>query len=305
MTTSLAVDPSTLASLHPSMGLELRYKTYKNAQRTWGSHLLSLKQVSRVPESSRKYQQGDPINLIDWKAFARTDQLLVREVRDEASAKIAIVLDLSESTLWPTKENTMTPKGVPQKAEIITRIGIHLAFIFLSVGDFVDIWLIESENRNTPHYKYTPRSGPDLLGVFEELLTKPNEIPTAFEVSEGFSRTRDAGFWVGDGLGQGDFAYFQSNMKKSFFVHVLSSLETNVDWMDNDANYFDSSTELKEYRGTELTKEMQYKNQIDNWLAKTKERTEKLGSYYLNVTDSTSIGQYAGFLEAITKYKGA
>jgi len=79
-------DPSTLSSLHPSETREVHHKAYKNSIRMHGSHLMALSKPARAPEACRKYVHGDPVNLIDWKAFARTDQLMVREIRDEASA---------------------------------------------------------------------------------------------------------------------------------------------------------------------------------------------------------------------------
>ena len=90
MSNSAGQDPSTLSSLHPTMGMEQHYSSYKNAPRVWGSHYLALKQPHRMPESTRKYVPGDPVRLIDWKAFARTDQLLIREIRDEASARVLL-----------------------------------------------------------------------------------------------------------------------------------------------------------------------------------------------------------------------
>ena len=96
-------DPSTLAALHPSQPMDVHFRRFKNAQRIHGSHLMNLRAPSRTPESTRLYAPGDPINLIDWKAFARTDQLILREVRDEASARVAVCVDLTETMRWPVE----------------------------------------------------------------------------------------------------------------------------------------------------------------------------------------------------------
>ena len=69
--------------------------------RPTGSLRLSILSPSRQPEDSRPYIPGDPIDKIDWQAFARTDQLLVRQVRENAPGRVAIHLACGKSSFWP------------------------------------------------------------------------------------------------------------------------------------------------------------------------------------------------------------
>lgn len=46
---------------------------------------------------SRPYQVGDDVRHIDWRAFARSDQLMVRVWRDEVLARVEVLLDASRS----------------------------------------------------------------------------------------------------------------------------------------------------------------------------------------------------------------
>lgn len=45
----------------------------------------------------RAYSAGDDVRHLDWRAFARTDQLLVRQWREEVLARVEILLDASRS----------------------------------------------------------------------------------------------------------------------------------------------------------------------------------------------------------------
>ncbi len=46
---------------------------------------------------SRGYQVGDDVRRIDWRAFARSDQLVVRVWREEVLARVEVLLDTSRS----------------------------------------------------------------------------------------------------------------------------------------------------------------------------------------------------------------
>ncbi len=48
-------------------------------------------------EDRREYLAGDDLRHVDWRAFARTDQLLVRQYREEVSPRLEVVLDASAS----------------------------------------------------------------------------------------------------------------------------------------------------------------------------------------------------------------
>ncbi len=48
-------------------------------------------------QDRRAYQAGDDVRHVDWRALARTDQLLVRQYREEILPRVEIVLDPSRS----------------------------------------------------------------------------------------------------------------------------------------------------------------------------------------------------------------
>lgn len=52
------------------------------------------------------FNQGDSVKNIDWKLFARTDKLFLKEYEEETNLKCTIALDLSSSMEFPESNNT-------------------------------------------------------------------------------------------------------------------------------------------------------------------------------------------------------
>jgi uncharacterized protein (DUF58 family) len=48
-------------------------------------------------QDRRTYAAGDDVRHLDWRAYARTDQLLVRQYREEVLPRVEILLDVSRS----------------------------------------------------------------------------------------------------------------------------------------------------------------------------------------------------------------
>lgn len=51
-------------------------------------------------EGFRKYESGDDASLIDWKASIRTNELLIKEFREERGLTVYFLLDVSNSMLF-------------------------------------------------------------------------------------------------------------------------------------------------------------------------------------------------------------
>ena len=56
----------------------------------------------------RPYQPGDELRTIDWRAFARTDRLLIRRFHDDRQLPVALIVDHSASMAYgePSKHHT-------------------------------------------------------------------------------------------------------------------------------------------------------------------------------------------------------
>lgn len=299
--TSSPTDSSTLAALHPAQSLEFHIRAIKTSLRLQGSYNLALRRPSKSPESSRSYVAGDPVNMIDWKAYARNDQILVRERRDEASASVRICLDISDTMQWPTASiKPATLAGLPTKMEVAIRIAFHLAHIHLRLGDAVDLWLLIDGMQKEPDLRLHPRSASEVLGLYEFLQGSEFSLAVLtprFQSSELGRNRADICYWVGDGLGNGDYGTFLDLGRRRHLIHTLSSLETDISWVRGDICYFDEALGGKEYLGQVLSQNENYLVGLREWMGRLSKRLNEGSGGYLLATDKTSIAGYLEFLK--------
>lgn len=290
-------DPSTLATLRPAESREVHYKSYRTSPRLSGSHFMTLRRVSRVPEAGREYVPGDPPHLIDWKAYARTDQLIVREVRDEAAARVLIGLDLSETMQWPTPAEPL--RELPAtKAEIALRIAYNVAHLHLRMGDLVEIWVIADGKAKEPDLRFAPRSPADLVSSFARIESAKFARDAAlydFEARDRASfsqRTFDCAFWVGDALSAADLGAFLGLGKRSMLLHVLSSLELDIGWVEGTTSYFDEGSGRREYQGQVLRHRDNYAKHLAAWRQGLAVKQRRRGGDYVTLSDKTTVSAF-------------
>lgn len=293
-----------LSSLNPMDIRELRSQFIKTSMQMHGSQLMALKRASKSPEYSRPYINGDPINLIDWKAFARTDSLIVREKRDEASSKICIVWELSPSMNWPKRLNSGKTR-VASKFEVATRIALHLSHLHLRLGDQAIMWL-HHPNHPEKNLSFSPKQPSDLLSLFNTILQHkfdPHIKIPLFKKQAFHFHTVDRLYWISDGLNELKLAPIIKKSKRSCFMHLLSSLEENLDWLQDDCCYFDHTGEKNEFLGKNLQKDKSYYSQLSSWKNQIKELIHGFNSQYVPLTDKTALTTYYQFIDSLFENK--
>lgn len=77
----------------------------------------------------RPYQPGDELRAIDWRAFARTDRLLIRRFHDDRQLPLALMLDTSASMVY----------GEPTKHETAILAAAALGLLAIDQGDSVRV----------------------------------------------------------------------------------------------------------------------------------------------------------------------
>ena len=304
-----SIGPQTSISyLHPTQTFfPIKSKNFHYITRSDGSYILATKTPSKQAVFSKPYQQGDPLKLIDWRAFARTDQLILREEHNESSAKIGIILEDSKSMYWPHQQleghlREATPR---QKIEIGVRISLNLFLLHLQTGDRVSFFLYDGARR-------------------KDALRKVNLLNIRSDVMSFFMRCRDDGFskqslqginskpidrqpkqdrlyWVGDTLESNNFSSIIKENRGLSLIHTLSSLELDPSWLAPDLCYFSDSEDTKEYLGRTLKVEDNYLNRIKAWITESRTRVCKNQGKYILTSENTSIAEYSRFIHSVIK----
>ncbi len=82
----------------------------------------------------REYQPGDDLRRLDWRVFAKSDRLYVKQFEDETTLNVEIVLDVSKSMDYSSESER------PTKFRRAQLLAAALADIAIRQGDAVRCW---------------------------------------------------------------------------------------------------------------------------------------------------------------------
>jgi uncharacterized protein (DUF58 family) len=196
---SLYLHPQTLSRLGT---FELRAKMIVEGVMS-GMHRSPYHGFSVEFAQHRPYVPGDDIRHLDWKVYARSDKLHLKQYQQETSLDLMILLDASGSMRFGTRAfeeasgagHSLSPDGRAHwsKFDHATAVGAALAYITLRQGDRVGLTIFADEIRASvkrssaqgtwrqivgalaTHYQDTAHdSATDIARVVDQTLAKLN-----------------------------------------------------------------------------------------------------------------------------------
>lgn len=285
---------STLRGLVPFASASLDSSRPHHSLRSGGSFRQIIRRPTKLLETLRKYVVGDPVQFIDWKIYAKSDQILLRERKEESSTQIGIIIELNDSMYWPTKQEFIALKSeAPTKAEIAWRVALYLAHSHLEVGDFVNmairkdsriIWLTPLRSTVDVQILFYKMLEADFLNLPKAIKNEPPILHRTWIVSDGVSGYLD----------------YPKAKKLQSYVHLLSSFEVDSSWFDRSTSYFDSLSHATEFDGQTLL--LNFDHSVQNWLSTFKTRVENQGFRYLRIFDTTLIDHFRKDISLNGKY---
>jgi uncharacterized protein (DUF58 family) len=129
------LDPSVLASLGR---LDLVARTIVEGFLA-GLHKSPYRGLSQEFAEHRPYIAGDEMRRIDWRVYARTDRLYVKESEEETNAPVRLLLDSSASLKY-------APRGL-SKLDYARYLTAALAYLATRQGDRVGLVCFDDEVR--------------------------------------------------------------------------------------------------------------------------------------------------------------
>jgi len=180
-------DIKKIEILGSKRSLQLNYGLQRSKQKGLGSEFYGM----------RKYVFGDQFRLIDWKASARSQQLIVKEYESERDITVMIIVDSSNSMAGGAIENT--------KFEYAIRACMLLTKVALTRRDSVGVFTF-SDKKNMKFLK--PGKGDD---HFYQVLDFVAKIKP-----EGKNRIVEA------------MDYFIRRFQKRSLIFFISDLESPI-----------------------------------------------------------------------------
>ncbi len=140
-----AFEPEFLARLDRLVLGIRRARTVRAGQRTVGR----VQGLGIEPEGFKEYAEGDDLRFLDWNAYARLDDLLMRTYRAERQVEITVVLDASASMGLPERDD---------KFGLARAFAAALAYVGMAENDAVRMAVFSAPRRAvslrvTPFYR--------------------------------------------------------------------------------------------------------------------------------------------------------
>ncbi len=132
------LNPRMLAKLS---GLELRARRIVEGYVS-GAHRSPFHGFSIEFAEHREYAPGDDLRYVDWKVYARTDHIYLKQYEDETNLVSYVVLDGSESMQYKS------PDAALSKMEYAQCIAASLSWLVLHQQDAVGIATFDDQVRS-------------------------------------------------------------------------------------------------------------------------------------------------------------
>jgi uncharacterized protein (DUF58 family) len=179
---SLYLHPQTLARLG---SLELRAKIIVEGVMS-GQHRSPYKGSSVEFAQHRPYAPGDDIRRLDWKVYARTDKLQVKQQQQETNLDLYILVDASGSMRFGSRtfaeasgegaKAALDGRSNWSKFDHATAVAAALAYIALQQGDRVGVGVFANELTRWQRPSSAPGTWRRIVNL---LATSPIDKPTS------------------------------------------------------------------------------------------------------------------------------
>src|SRR5437763_11176930 len=158
------LDPRTLAGIS---ALDLRAPLIVEGLIT-GMHRSPYQGISVEFAQHRPYVPGDDIRHVDWKVFAKSDKIYLKQYQEETNLHLICVVDASESMGYGTVK---APDGAPwTKYDHATAIAASLSYMAIQQQDSVGLAIFDQALSR--YFKPSNSPGQDKL-----VVTKMNREP--------------------------------------------------------------------------------------------------------------------------------
>ena len=126
-----------------------------------GRHRSAYKGFSLEFAQHREYSRGDELRHLDWKVFARSDRLFVKQFEEETNLRALLCLDASGSMRFggPGRES---------KSDCSRRLAAALAYLLLAQSDAVGLAVCDSDLRAFVPARSARSHWPNLLRVLAQ-----------------------------------------------------------------------------------------------------------------------------------------
>ena len=178
----------------------------------------------------RQYVPGDDLKRLDWKLFARTDKLFIKEFEDETNTTCHLLLDISNSMGYSS--NKMT------KLEYASYLTSALAYLMIRQRDSVGFYQFDDHVPTMISPKSTTGHLHTILNILENTkLGTKSEMGKPFHELADLIKKRGLVIIISDFFDDVDsiingLKHFVFNRNDVILFHVLDPIEIDMQFED-------------------------------------------------------------------------
>ncbi len=245
----------------------------------------------------RPYLPGDPLRDLDWKAYAKTGRLYIKEYEEETNLKAYLLLDISGSMAYKSG-------GSMSKFRYACCLGAALAYLMLRQRDAVGLMLFDERI----HSYVPPRSVQSHLQVLlrEMDQAKPaadtRMAPAFHDLAERLSR-RGLVVVLSDLLDDpaevlSGLRHFRYRGHEVVVFHLLDPRERDLDFRRQETRFFSLENPDQSLTTQPWHIQQEYRQLMDELIQTYRARCADAGIDYTLIDTTTPFDQ------ALSRYLG-
>ncbi len=155
-------DPEIISGIK---GLEVRSQRLAESH-MMGMHKSRLRGISTEFAQHRQYVVGDDTRHVDWKVYAKTDEVFVKEYEAETNLAVYFLIDMSPSMFYKSEETPMS------KFEYAATVVATICYMMQQQKDLFSVCLFDSEIRKFMKPKGSNLHYRNMVSILEDELHK-------------------------------------------------------------------------------------------------------------------------------------
>lgn len=252
-----------------------------------GLHRSPFRGFSVEFAENRPYNPGDDVRFVDWKVYARSDRLFVKQYEEETNLRAWLLLDVSRSMDWSSDP------GLPTKLRYARILSASLALLLLRQGDAPGVLAFDDgvRRRHPPRASRRPWAG--LLGALSQEPGGGTDAAAVLDELALRLRRRGLVVLVSDLLLDPDptreaLRHLRHQGHEVILFHLLDPGERELP-AAGEAVFFDPETGL-EVEANSAALRRRYREAVDRALAEWREAAISMGAEHVPLGTDAALG---------------
>lgn len=270
----------------------------KIASHIKGSHKSKISGKNIEFKQHREYVQGDDVSKVDWKLFARSEKLFIKENEEDASCNALVVIDKSASMNYSSLNIS--------KLEYAKYLFAVIFTAFTSQGDNVALSVFDNDIKNIFPLSLTKKDinivNKKLNNIKAKGKTSIDKITT--NLYSNFNKKIHMVFLISDMIDNKEniLNFLKSNYNinsEIFVIHLIDPIESNFS-LKGEYIFTDYETDEELIVDADFIAE-NFKKYFKDHFNTIREISHKYGCYYFMI--NTSLPYIDNFMNILTHYE--